>query len=250
MFKNLMLTSLAITSLFNLAKASDPGFRVPSRFFEPKALLFEKALTEDQLTAHIKKMAAGRSQKLISNRMLAREILHTSGCFNIDPYIFTALIHTESSFDNSATSATGAVGFTQFTNIGLTEVHDQLGKRGKTGAILSTIKFWKNIFSGCVDPEWMPLWKRVHHLPEDQRKAHQKKILKTDPALSLAYGTLLLKLYWGRQSQLWEERTDKTPEDVFFRALARYNGEPDGRADLYAKKVLDRAKKFYKSFND
>ncbi len=250
MFKNLILALWLVSNLVNLALASDPGFRVPSRFFEPKALLFEKPPTEDQLTGYINKMAAGRSQNLISNRMLAREILHSSSCFNIDPYIFTALIHTESSFNNSATSPTGAVGFTQFTGIGLREVHDQLGERGKTGAIVSTIVFWRSIFNNCIDPEWMPLWKRTAHLPEEERKANQKKIIKTDPALSLAYGTLLLKLYWGRQTQLWEERTDKTPEDVFSRALARYNGEPDGRAEAYAKKVLERAKKFYQSIED
>lgn len=243
----ILALSLLITQFIGLAQASDPGFRVPRRFFEPKALLFDKTPSVSQIATYIKKMAPSRSQTLISNKMLAREILHNSACFNIDPYIFTGLIHTESTFNNSATSPTGAVGFTQFTNIGLREVHDQLGERGKTGAIASTIEFWKTLFNDCVDPEWMPLWKRTNHLPEEERKAYQKKILKTDPVLSLAYGTLLLKLYWGRQSQLWEERSDVTAEDVFLRALARYNGEPNGRAEIYAKKILDRAKRLYET---
>lgn len=225
------------------AFASDPGFRVPSRFFVPKALLFEKTPTETQLAAYIKKMAPNRSQILIDNRMLAREILETSSCFNIDPLVFTGLIHTESTFNNEAQSGTGAVGFTQFTSIGLREVHDQLGERGKKGAITSTIKFWKTIFADCIDPEWMPLWKRTAHLPKEEVVPYQKKILKRDPMLSLAYGALLFKLYWGRQSQLWEDRTDVTAKDTFLRALARYNGEPNGRAEEYAKKVLLRAQR-------
>lgn len=246
--KILALSFMAI--LFTgLAHGADPGFRVPFRFFEPAAMLFDKAPTEVSLERYIKKMAPSRSQNLISNRMLAREILFVSSCFEIDPYIFTGLIHTESTFNNNATSATGAVGFTQFTNIGLREVHDQLGERGKKGAIASTIEFWKAVYNDCIDPEWMPLWKRTLHLPELERVAYQKRILKRDPSLSLSYGALLLKLYWGRQSQLWEERTDITAEDTFLRALARYNGEPDGRAEVYAKKVLERSKRLYKASN-
>lgn len=233
--------------ILGTAWANDPGFRVPYRFFKPKALLFESAPSEEKLTKYIKKMAAGRSQKLISNRMLAKEIIYVSQCFDIDTNVFAALIHTESHFNNSATSNTGAVGFTQFTNIGLTEVHDQLGERGKTGAISSTIEFWKEIFVGCIDPEWVPLWKRTIHLPLTLRKARYKQILKTDPNLSLAYGALLLKLYWGRRSQLWDGQTDKTKYEVFLKALARYNGEAEGRAEVYAKKVLDRAQKLYDS---
>lgn len=236
--------------LLSTAGASDPGFRVPYRFFTPKALLFDGVPTEAALTQYIKKMASGRSQNLISNQMLAREILYVSQCFDIDPIVYTGLIHTESHFNNSAQSSTGAVGFTQFTNIGLAEVHDQLGQRGKTGAIASTIEFWKTIFIGCIDPEWVPLWKRTAHLPTTEIKSYQKKILKTDPNLSLAYGALLLKLYWGRQSQLWEERDDITEYDVFLRALARYNGEPNGRAEVYAKKVLDRAQRLYESIKN
>ncbi len=227
--------------LLNNAVASDPGFRVPHRYFEPEAMLFDVAPTEANLTKYISKMASGRSQELIDNNRLAKEILHTSACFGIDPHILTGLIHTESFFNNNATSNTGAVGFTQFTNIGVREVHDQLGERGKHGAITSTIKFWKIIFTDCIDPEWVPLWRRTLHLNEDERKAYQKKIIKRDPALSLAYGALLLKLYWGRQSQLWQERNDVTKEELFLRALARYNGEPDGRAQIYAEKVMKRA---------
>lgn len=239
----MILKFIGLIALFivNNAVASDPGFRVPHRFFEPEATLYDVKPTEDNLTKYIKKMASGRSQELISNRRLAKEILHTSACFGIDPYVFTGLIHTESHFNNSATSNTGAAGFTQFTNIGVREVHDQLGERGSKGAIASTIKFWKIIFTDCIDPEWMPLWKRTLHLNEDQRKSYQKKLIKRDPSLSLAYGALLLKLYWGRQSQLWQERDDVTKEELFLRALARYNGEPDGRAKLYAQKVMKRA---------
>lgn len=225
--------------------ADDPGFRVPHRFFEPAALLYETAPSQNQIAKYIKKMAPNRSQTLVDNQGLAKEILHASSCFEIDPWILTGLIHTESTFNNAATSATGAVGFTQFTNIGLREVHDQLGERGKKGAIVATIKFWTTIFADCVDPEWMPLWKRTAHLPEDQRTKAQKEIIKRDPSLSLSYGALLLKLYWGRQSQLWEERTDVTKRDVYFRALARYNGEPEGRAEKYAEKVLLRAQRFF-----
>lgn len=227
--------------IFNNALASDPGFRVPHRYFEPEALLFAEKPTEEKLTKYISKMAAGRSQELISNKLLASEILNASACFGIDPHVFSALIHTESHFNNSATSNTGAVSFTQFTNIGVREVHDQLGERGSQGAISSTIKFWQIIFTDCIDPEWMPLWKRTLHLNEDERKAYQKKLIKRDPTLSLAYGALLLKLYWGRQSQLWQDRDDVTKEQLFLRALARYNGEPDGRALIYAKKVMKRA---------
>ncbi|MFT6069211.1 MAG: soluble lytic murein transglycosylase-like protein [Bacteriovoracaceae bacterium] len=234
--------------IFNSALASDPGFRVPHRFFEPDAMLFEQALSEEVLTKYISKMASSRSEELISNKRLAKEIIHTSACFGIDPHVLTGLIHTESFFNNNATSNTGAVGFTQFTNIGVREVHDQLGERGKHGAIASTIKFWRIIFTDCIDPEWVPLWKRTLHLNEEERKAYQKKIIKRDPALSLAYGALLLKLYWGRQSQLWEERDDVTKEELFLRALARYNGEPDGRAEAYAIKVMKRANALF-NFN-
>lgn len=235
---------LALFILSN-ALASDPGFRVPFRFFEPVASLYDETPSVEALSKYIGKMASGRSQELITNKVLAKEILHASSCFGIDPYVFTGLIHTESHFNNSATSNTGAVGFTQFTNIGVREVHDQLGERGKHGAIASTIKFWQIIFTDCIDPEWMPLWKRTLHLDEDERKAYQKKIIKRDPGLSLAYGALLLKLYWGRQSQLWEDRDDVTKDELYLRVLARYNGEPDGRAEIYAKKVMKRARALF-----
>lgn len=236
---------LAALFIINSALASDPGFRVPSRFFEPDAVLYEEKPSVLKLTKYIEKFSSGRSQELIKNKRLAQEILHATSCFGIDPHVFTALIHTESHFNNSATSNTGAVGFTQFTNIGVREVHDQLGERGKKGAIASTIKFWQIIFTDCIDPEWMPLWKRTLHLNESERRSYQKKIIKRDPTLSLAYGALLLKLYWGRQSQLWEDRDDVTKLGLFLRALARYNGEPEGRAIIYAEKVIKRAKTLY-----
>ena len=87
-----------------IAMADDPGFRVPHRFFERAALLYESTPDQNKIAAYIRKMAPNRSQKLIDNQGLAKEILHASSCFEIDPWIFTSLIHTESTFNNNATN--------------------------------------------------------------------------------------------------------------------------------------------------
>ena len=62
-------------------------------------------------------------------RQISWKIYSVSTCLN-RPIIYNSLIYSESAYMSDAQSVTGAVGLSQFTNIGILEVNDQLGIRG------------------------------------------------------------------------------------------------------------------------
>ena len=73
----------------------------------------------------------------------------------------TGLIHKESSFIKTAVSPTGAAGLTQFTAIGLKEVNDQFGMRGKMGAPEIVTLYFLTQTRSCIDSEWVELWRKI-----------------------------------------------------------------------------------------
>ena len=74
-------------------------------------------------------MESNRAIKVTRNQ-ISWKIYSVSTCLDIDPIVYSSLIYSESAYMSDAQSVTGAVGLSQFTNIGILEVNDQLGMRG------------------------------------------------------------------------------------------------------------------------
>ena len=81
--------------------------------------------------------------KSLTRNQLSWKIYAISECLDIDPIVFSSLIYSESAFKISAVSRTKAVGLTQFTSIGIVEVNDQFGHRGKSYALANTDRIFQ-----------------------------------------------------------------------------------------------------------
>jgi hypothetical protein len=155
-------------------------------------------------------------QSLVSQlraRALSRQIHKAGRCFQIDPFVFTALVWRESNFRQQSKSPTGAVGLTQLTRPGILEVMDQLAQFSPRKSelirqqmhscypmILSSIPKYSN----AVD---VLGWK--------------KRVLESQE-LSLVFGAVLLKTYF---------------KGNYLKALERYNGEPEIKFQ-FAREVM------------
>lgn len=199
----------------------------------------------DQIVKHIRKI--NRSLSRVEAMAIATDIIEIADCFKIDPWLYTALIQKESSFRQSVSSPTGAVGLTQFTSIGLKEVNDQLGIRGRAGAHAKSIQYFTQKIKNCVDPSWIDLWRRVN-VPEEDPEFYKllKEEIKMDTRAAITYGAVLLKTYVARiDDKAEDERRKMQKSEIYYNALQIYNGEEGDAKVRYAKSVFDNLKKLY-----
>lgn len=178
---------------------------------------------------------------------IAQNILTVSACFNIDPWILTALIQKESSFQKTAVSPTNAAGLTQFTSLGLKEVNDQLGLRGRTGATESAILYFSTQVKECIDPNWVDLWIKIS-LPEEDPTFYTllKEEIKTNTTSAVVYGAILLKTFVAYiDNKNKNSEVKPLTSEIYYQALQAYNGEEGDTKVLYAKSVFKNLKAAY-----
>lgn len=201
--------------------------------------------THDQIAKHIRKVNSALSRT--QSTAIATDIIEISECFKIDPWLYTGLIQKESSFRQTVSSPTGAAGFTQFTTLGLKEVNDQLGMRGRTGAHYKSIQYFTQKIKNCVDPTWIDLWDRVNVAESDPEFYKLlKEEIKSDTRAAIAYGAILLKTYVARVDDRADDENKKMQKsEIYYDALQIYNGEEGDAKVRYAKNVFKNMKSLY-----
>lgn len=223
----------------------DKGFRLPLETIETNFSLMNLSPSQEL----IKKYIVKSNFKIPSAdaQIIAHEIITSSACLGLDPWIMTGLIKKESSFNHKAVSATGAAGLTQFTSIGLKEVNDQLGVRGREGAPEAITLYLAGKIRTCIDSSWIDLWNRTD-LKDDHPDYYNrlKEELKNDPKTAVVYGTILLKVYLS----VVTVRTNfviapPKKSELYYQALQIYNGEEGEAKVKYAKQIFKYVKEMY-----
>lgn len=246
--KNIViLATLLPLSLFSSEgiDKSDKGYRIPIEVIAQDFGLLNEEISTQIISNHIAKI----NRKVPGNEALiiSKEIIRVSACLQIDPWILTSLIQHESSFDKNAISRTGAVGLTQFTPIGIMEVNDQLGIRGRVGAPDLTTIYFATAIRNCINPSWIDLWNRIDATEENPIYFDLlKEEIKKDITTSITYGVILLKTYLSHvKKKSAQEQTTLSPSEIYFKALVMYNGEPGEAKINYAKRIFRQLKEFY-----
>lgn len=237
--------ALGSTSL-NLSIFIEPkGFRLPLDIFSKHFFLMNLDPSHEHLKNHI--INSNARIPAIEALIISKNIIKVSECLEIDPWILTGLIKKESSFDKNAVSKTGAVGLTQFTTIGLKEVNDQLGRRGRVGAPDATTLYLAEKIRSCIDPNWTDLWNRIEEKEESAVFYNQlKSVLKKDIRSSIVYGAILLKTYLAIvYKRNPHDQSELRPSDIYFQALQIYNGEAGQAKVSFAKDVFFNLKSTY-----
>lgn len=224
---------------------SEKGFRLPLEFVSKNYEMMRLSPDELKIREHILKI--NRKISTIEAIEISETIVLVSECLHIDSWILTALIQKESSFKKDAVSPKGAAGLTQFTTIGLKEVNDQLGIRGRVGAPVEVTTYFNERIRGCIDPEWIDLWNRINVTEGDtQFYKLLKDELKRDTSAAIVYGALLLKTFLAfvNTRNTLEAVPLKTSE-IYFQALQLYNGEEGNAKVKYARSIFQNLKSLY-----
>lgn len=167
---------------------------------------------------------------------IAYDIFMVSHEMGVDPRVLLALVRKESSYRADAVSPTGAVGLTQFTGLGINEVKDQLGARGTSYALSSTINYWQELVPRVY--KQLSSDKDLELPQADTTVSSVKEMLVDDPLLAIIYGALLLKT---NLAVVKEKNAAANPplsmRDLYRKALENYNGDPPVKEE-YAKTIL------------
>lgn len=257
--KTLIKTLFLFSLLLNQGKAQafehvdldedlvEKGFFNNTELLEQKYYLFRLKLDQDFLAKYI--VRTNYKVKSAEAQDLAEKIIRIAGCFHIDPWVLTGLIHKESYFVKDAMSPTNAAGLTQFTTRGLKEVNDQLGLNGRVGTYVTNIAYFRERILTCVDPNWIDLWDQVTTTQADETFFKDiKEVLKKDTTLAITYGAVLLKTYTVSIEQAaLKENTPLSLSEKYFLGLQRYNGEPGEKKVDYAKRIFEILEEMYPS---
>lgn len=226
-----------ITSLTAKAavEVDDKGYRLSGDAVIKDYTLMKLNPTQSHLANHIVKINP-RVKRHEANE-IAENVITVSSCFNVDPWILTALIQKESTFQKDAVSPTNAAGLTQFTTIGFKEVHDQLGYRGREGATENATLYFTSKIRNCIDASWVDLWARVDAPDTDPNYYNLlKEEIKRDIPTAITYGAILLKTYVAFVDSRTEVELSRS--ELYYQALQIYNGEPGEAKVRYAKNIF------------
>ena len=176
----------------------------------------------------------------ITNWNLAIRIVRLGFCFGTDPRVIAAQIKKESNIDRTSVSGTGAVGFTQMTSNAIDEVNDQFGNRGVANANLENVPYLANAIRCYMNPRPFAAMfndgtiKKGKLATKDARtRLAAKKWLRANIDRDLVYGQVTLKVLLGKAAD-----SGLRGRRAYAVALARYNGEPNGKAAKYARDIL------------
>lgn len=232
----LFLFSLTITLAANAVDVDDKGYRINGDTVIKDYTLMKLTPSQSYLAGHIVKINY-KVSRLEANE-IAENILNVSSCFDVDPWVLTALIQKESAFQRNAVSQTNAAGLTQFTTIGFKEVHDQLGYRGREGATENATLYFTSKIRNCVDPSWIDLWARINVSDSHPNYYNLlKEELKRDITSAITYGAILLKTYVAFVD-IRNGTDELSRSELYYQALQIYNGEPGDAKVRYAKNVF------------
>lgn len=240
------LTCLLLSSGFAHAQnLEEKGYRLADDSVVKDYSLLRLDLEEHVLIKHIIKTNYKVDHK--DAELIAKNILKVSACFSIDPWLLTAVIQKESSFKKDAISPTGAAGLSQFTMLGLKEVNDQLGFRGRAEATDMAIDFYNSKIAKCIDPAWTHLWLKIG-LPETDPEFYNllKEEIKQDIPVALTYGAILLKTYVAFIDNKFKNSfVPLSISETYYQALQIYNGEEGDAKVKYARDVFKNLRAFY-----
>jgi hypothetical protein len=223
----------------------DKGYRLLDTSVIKNYTLLRVSPVEEVLVKHIIKTNYQIDKK--DAQEIAQHIINASKCFQIDPWVLTAVIQKESSFKKDAVSPTGAAGLTQFTTLGLKEVNDQLGFRGTKEASSDSIAYFTFRMKDCIDASWTDLWVKAG-IPETDPEFYNviKEEIKKDIPVAIAYGSILLKTYMAFiDNKNLKSETPISMSETYFQALQIYNGEEGDAKVKYAKAVFKNLKSLY-----
>lgn len=225
-------------SFGNLLPRFDKGYRLPLELIIQDFTLLQKTPLPVYLQKYIQK--TNTKVEVTDAEEISESIVTVSSCLGIDPWILTGMIQKESSFNKIAVSPTGAAGLTQFTRIGIKEVNDQLGFRGKVGAPEPVTDYLVSQIRTCVNADWRDFWTRLA-VDETHPEFYPllKEEMKKDILGAVLYGGVLLKVYLGViTSRNMLEVSPISPTDTYYQALQMYNGEEGENRIKYAKSVF------------
>lgn len=267
--KKLFIAGVLFTGLVGLSQgfAHTDGYMVTDYVDQEMILDSSKPLIEPSVAAamiesYILKINPDRDAKSpndISTKELAKRIAGVSYCFELDPFVYTALIHKESiNYYQRAKSPTGASGLTQFTTIAVKEVNDQLGIRGNKHAQTEAINYFTQMLAGdCLKNNggFTSMGKNYVHLWEldpaaslvkssSSQAAKMVSMMMDLPEYALVYGAILLKVNFslvksGYKTGCYETKPvalkDKIKEAVMY-----YNGDGCNTMTKYQSDILGR----------
>ena len=243
MFKALFLVFLTITGLMHPTYSSEfssGDFYSGSVFASPKNALFrfqiernfslKTKLNGPELQGLVLKAiheANPKNEGLDPSELipLSKNVVKVSGCYGIDPVIFTSLVWRESNFKPSAMSETGATGLTQMTHRGIQEVLERLSplSHRRLGHLRALVK--------KCNPAFL---ERVPAMVSADTLAAWKNSVTFSHTDALVMGALLLKI------NLASVKSSKLPFNriaVYQDALEKYNGDPKIKIQ-FAKDIL------------
>lgn len=217
-------------------EVEDKGYRLSGDAVIKDYTLMKLTPTQSHLTNHIVKINPRVFRAEAGE--IAQNVITVASCLDIDPWILTALIQKESTFQKDAVSQTNAAGLTQFTTIGFKEVHDQLGYRGREGATENATIYFTSKIRNCIDASWVDLWARVD--VQDNNPIYYsmlKEEIKKDITTAVTYGAILLKTYVAFVDSK-PESENLSRSELYYQALQIYNGEPGDAKVRYAKNIF------------
>lgn len=202
-----------------------------------------------------------RMSKNIKNTPLAMNIAGAAFCFDVDPFVLTAVMRVETgNFNQRALSPTGAVGFGQFTTTAMQEIWDQLGQRGTRYARADAIEYFQNIVRGqclteygafqTMGANYVNLWetKAAKQFTEGSRTQafEMTKLMATLPETAIVYAAMLMKINLaitdgGRRTGCsgFSKNRILTARQTYEEAVMAYNGEHCPRQLLYKSQVFN-----------
>jgi len=227
--------ALAASSCSSSENTSELEGSFETKFVADNFFLYED-VSDEWMKNFIERKNPSRDESVKTNAQLASEVGQVARCFGLDGRVFAGLVAQESAFKMNAVSNTGAAGLTQQTGIGIVEVNDQLGRRGKDYARAGAINYFQSAIKCSVsETPWKNLWERA---PTTQA---MKEILKSDSQTALIYGAVLLKT---NLSAAKTHSANGTIESLYRDALRRYNGDPEQKEHYQAKIMKYAAEDF------
>ncbi len=208
---------------------------------------YDQAKVEDYIIANMagKESSEQRSKKATEIAYLIKKV---ADHFQVDPLIYLSLIRMESAFYyTNNLSNSGAVGLTQFVQIGLKEVFSQLGFLSDSNAPRKSIEFFQEAYEGMrkeikskfslISFSELKAVLKSYNLSTKSELKSFKSLFKNDTPLQVIFGAVFLKTLVGRQCDrlgrsycrdrsIHSSLSFKNKLLSFYRkALIAYNGE-------------------------